>query len=324
MKRDKSADYVKAIAAVLVVIFHIPQLTGGMLESVWSGFILFLYTTHVPAFFVVSGVMLEKSMRKYAPIEVIKNKFFNIQIVGVIWTLLYIPMYNNDLSRAFHNMWYFYFLFAGVLIIVAATFVKINNRILSIILFLLFIILAFYSRQFSKLFLHVLLIEFGYLLGEKGCGINLGRKNSLLVLVVYCLSYIIYGMIYDFNMSNENQMRIPLILLMLLKIVGAFVIPSLVSLFCNIDSDDIILEKFNKCLSYIGENSLTIYILQWPFCRIVENIPVVSIWQMLLEVIICLVICSLLTEVIKKIRLYNLLFRPYELVKKLCHDKRYP
>ncbi len=73
--RDKCLDYLKFIAAVLVIVGHSIQYSGVLNTNKGFGFIyLVIYSFHMPLFAMISGFLLYKSIERRGAIHALKGK----------------------------------------------------------------------------------------------------------------------------------------------------------------------------------------------------------------------------------------------------------
>ena len=95
MKREKYMDIAKGIAAILVIIGHCNYTNKYMLA--W------LYTFHMPLFFIINGFFISSSVERYSLKEYTKKKAKSLLIPYLV---LSIPTY--ICSVGISNLYNFY------------------------------------------------------------------------------------------------------------------------------------------------------------------------------------------------------------------------
>ena len=90
--RNKTIDYIKAFAIILVVIGHSIQYGSGVYvkENMFDDNLLiyFIYSFHMPIFMLVSGYLFFFSISKYKSKVLIINKTKTLLIPVALWTIL--------------------------------------------------------------------------------------------------------------------------------------------------------------------------------------------------------------------------------------------
>lgn len=93
-------DYAKAIGIILVVLGHVINTQGNILPS-GKIVLQYIYSFHMPLFFIISGIIIGNKINKYSILNVFKNLF----IPYIFWCFIYIVLliYTN------HDNWKFIF-----------------------------------------------------------------------------------------------------------------------------------------------------------------------------------------------------------------------
>jgi fucose 4-O-acetylase-like acetyltransferase len=94
-KRNQTVDIVKGVAIILVVLGHVMQGMNHrhLLQS--ASYYLsesFIYSFHMPAFFFIAGLFLDRSLTKRGPAGFVREKVRTILYPYVLWPLLALPL----------------------------------------------------------------------------------------------------------------------------------------------------------------------------------------------------------------------------------------
>jgi len=94
-QRNQSVDIVKGIAIILVVLGHVMQgmYHRHLLQD--TAYFLsenFIYSFHMPAFFFVAGLFLDRSLTKRGPAGFAGEKFRTVLYPYLLWPLLALPL----------------------------------------------------------------------------------------------------------------------------------------------------------------------------------------------------------------------------------------
>ena len=323
--RDKWPDLAKFMAVLAVILYHLLDNTI-MPKSVFNTLWVVLFTLHTPTFFMLAGFFLNTSLihrckgqriTKEICLSIIKEKACNVLLVAVIWTILYTPylklislIFSSGSSwydcsvLAFHHMWFFFFLFTAYFVSVAVSYVHISPKIVLPIIIICFIIASFYSRQFSKLLLCILVFEIGFYFG------NFVKKAEFrkIVLIIY-LFLIIAGCASGFiDYRSESNAGIQLLSLLLLKLPGCFVLPCIAFLLTKRTAFTK-RKEMGKVLM-IGRHSKEIYIIQFLFIAIYNAMDSHDTYVIVPAFIICSAVSVWLSCFVYNNRGVSMLFMP--------------
>jgi len=92
-ERNVSTDVLRGLAIVLVVFGHacrgVIEKAGGASVDGLSNLDFALYTTHMPAFFVIAGYYTERSLRSRSAPAYLATRFWDVVYPYVLWSILY-------------------------------------------------------------------------------------------------------------------------------------------------------------------------------------------------------------------------------------------
>jgi len=92
-ERNVSTDVLRGLAIVLVVFGHacrgVIEKAGGARVDGLSNLDFALYTTHMPAFFVIAGYYTERSLRSRSAPAYLASRFWDVVYPYVLWSILY-------------------------------------------------------------------------------------------------------------------------------------------------------------------------------------------------------------------------------------------
>lgn len=92
MQRYQWVDIAKGITMFLVVVGHVISglhRNGKVEDSLFLTYCFdFLYTFHMPLFFILSGLFFERNLNKYTPKGMIEDKMKTILYPFVVWSVL--------------------------------------------------------------------------------------------------------------------------------------------------------------------------------------------------------------------------------------------
>lgn len=113
--RYKWIDVAKGLGIVLVVYGHVLRGIHGSLaiplsESFFMFSDNFVYSFHMPLFFILSGLFFEKSLRKRTTISFLKEKLYSLAYPFIVWSILqtsiefFLSKYTNG-SVGIEELW---------------------------------------------------------------------------------------------------------------------------------------------------------------------------------------------------------------------------
>ena len=274
MKRVKYIDQVKGFAILLIVLGHI--IPDSFLKT-W------IYTFHVPIFFVINGILIAKKEKASKDINV-KQCFFNILYPYFTFSVFVlikdflkcILIEKRFISEPFINDFIKFFLFEGygtlwflpIMFFAEVLFLKIFKKInykttiyISKMAILLLIILIFNKlsifKYFTKIFISLLFLSAGYLLErtQNSFQKEINIEILLLTLLIFIPFSILNGKV-DMHYCIYNN----LLLYIIISLINSTLI---ILIFKN-------LKLSSNALEFFGKNSLIIMITH-------SVLPVISV-----------------------------------------------
>lgn len=260
LERLNYIDYVKGIAILFVVLGHIYNNSAK----------LWIYSFHMPLFFMISGYLLEYNKiynRQFKNILISKLKSLVIPfyIYSIINTFILLCLNNFSKKIFIENIiriltlqgkggiWFLYCLFFAEVIYVSLRKIVKNKFVENLIIVILFII-AFFMNSANLLLVIIarVFIALGFLcIGNYVINnINKYNINWIFIVIIFVLTIIgarLNGVIDLFSLTLGRYK----ILYIILSILGSILIISICKKF----------EGFNlNLLKYFGMNSLIIMI----------------------------------------------------------------
>jgi len=269
-------DYAKGLAIILVAFRHtLAGINGSGIDV--PDFLYqiqeFVLNFRMPVFFMISGVFLERAMRKTTPTTLIKQKSGKLLYPYLLWAVVFITIqilfstYINTVRtyrdyafiltqpRKINHMWYLLALFnANLLFILVSPYLLKNKKthiVFAIILHLLAYVVKDYSIL-SDLLYHYIFLMLGAMFSEKlFAQQNMSKDNLWQLLAI--IPVFIAGQLTWLKMSPGSFYIQPLLLVIILVACFFFY------MFCRV------LYAYNifRGLSFIGKYSLYIYILHF-------------------------------------------------------------
>lgn len=272
-------DTLKGVAIVLVVLYHSLFSVEYLFKSIEQNEVYyfihdFISWIHIPLFFFVSGFFLEKSLDKGFR-NSIKNKFKSLYLPYLIWSFIFGIFYlilssmpgliTNQLStnefllsplKPFTFLWFLYALFFSSTLFLGLKKVLKSSQVFVISLILLFLspYIAFlpFNAGVSANFIYLVL---GSIIFKKIQNSNLHSMKAVFILLA--VNFISINSILNFFHFEEifsNDVLLT-VLTIIIKAVGILSGILAITFLC------ITLEKKDKIFSYLGRNSLYIYLL---------------------------------------------------------------
>ena len=290
-KRLQYLDVARGIAILLVVFGHtlIKDFANSNLLLNYLRF--YVYTIHMPIFFVISGILFEKNIKKYCKFsksEYVKNKFlkfmipyfsfsvFNYLLVfllsnfslfaavlkkegfiifGFFNSLFSIITYINHIDN---HLWFLYVMFI-ILIINRVFFNDLDCRrnrffiiILIILLYYLYICFSSYIPEIVfKVMRYNLIFIVGRIVYRFGSIFKNARTNRCVFIICFIFS------MFLFLIKDEREIWFYSLINLIVELTfSIWIIFSFSNLCIN-----------NKVLNYFGngEKSMVIYLLHMPF-----------------------------------------------------------
>lgn len=257
-KRIDYLDYIKGFGILLVILGHIYDVSNPI--KIW------LYSFHIPLFFIISGALI-----KYTNINgrnmknIIISKFKSLIIPYICFELLaiFVWMIQNELTfSAFKwnitdsifmyckagTTWFLFALFVSEILFISILKYLKSNKLITLITGILFIIsLTIHTENHNILVLFRCFIANGFLyVGYYGYNLIINKNLSILFIIALCVANIILshfnGLVDLWSLQFGN-----IFLYTICSILGSV---SIIYLFKKI--------KQSFILKYLGENSLII------------------------------------------------------------------
>ena len=334
--RDKKIDYIKGILIFLVVFGHSIQYGSG--TSFFSGEYYFedalfklIYSFHMPCFGILSGLLYYRYVRNRSIVKKLQKiwklltPMLCFAVVNVIM-LLYertisatpASILKNYVWLVSYNWWFIWSIIICYVFWISLETLR-ANRAISVILYvgvqLLFVMIP--NKANSPLYGFIFLyFAIGYYwtdlrqLIEKKLN-NVQRmiiKCGILILWIICVICFqredyIYTSLLSINSENENQLRID-VFRWITGILGSFAFLEIFNRYISRLPECIL-----KILSFMGKNTIYIYILQGYFCVRLLNlislewVPMHYFYNFLEAILITLICCVLIfgTKKLKQI-----------------------
>ncbi len=307
MERKNYIDFMKGIAAVLVVIQHV---FITRLENK-SG--VFIPWFHNPVFFIASGILFHLSLERQKDIgygNLYLKSFLSLLLPFIIWNIIDIsvciifkrPFYSITSNAA----WFLAVLFATHCFIITIKDIKNKTILLIIPIFLLIgmIISSFYMSFLAKICTFTFIVYLGYSIeqfppSKKASHIITG---ILLLLLAGLISLVLAR---QYTIEDGVRPGIRLTVNMIANIISACTVLFVVRLFYNL-FEKLPLTKF-FCL--LGQYTMYIYLIPFLLTTILSMFCSNVIIHFLASILIPLAIGILIKgSIIDKI-----LFKPYQL-----------
>jgi fucose 4-O-acetylase-like acetyltransferase len=259
-------DYAKGVGIIFVVFGHVIKglYSAKLINPVFFYYAVnFVYSFHMPLFFILSGYFFVKSFLKRGTREFILNKFETILYPFVIWSLLQtfieikLSAYTNNhvksselLTCLYLPRSQFWFLFALFFInILCVFFFKLSKKwgvLFSICVCVVYYLMNYQLYVFDKTFVNLIYFTFGIVLSQR----NNITKQLLQNAYIFLLNIVIFsGSLYlYFNFTKTEWYN-----LLLPQLSGSFVIIYVSERMCN--------HKAFSIIQYLGVNSLIIYLV---------------------------------------------------------------
>ena len=315
LKRINWIDNAKAIGIIVVVYGHVGRglEKAGITYSYFKEIDNFIYSFHMPLFFVLSGLFFVKSIEKQQTKEFVISKISSILYPYLIWSLIQIviqfaasSLINGDVTKYdvltfFLPRGQFWFLLALFIIIILNLITFINYKYNGLIITSLSAILICHfikPDDFTfKVFYHLIFFNIGcYLTYYKSLIEKISLKSTTLLIALiwlstYLLSQYFNLLIFDFWNSLTGSL-------------------SIISLSLSM------LEKENF-ITYIGKYSIIIYLMHiivTAFTRIILK-KIFHIEEALLHILIGtlfgVIIPCILYKYLLKNKFYYLFNQPF-------------
>ena len=330
-------DFLKGIAIILVVFGHCIQYGSGLNylnnELFFDNWLFkFIYSFHMPLFMLVSGYLFYFSMLKYTFEKNIRRRFTLLILPIFSWSLvaLVLKLYTIEsfdvitlvkfvLSNFINSLWFLWAIFfSSMVVLIGKKYLK-DSLVFYLLVFLLtFVTPDMFILKATYKFMYPFFIA-GYFFHKKYReksdlfkNVNPWGKKSLVTVV----SILFLGMLLFFNKEHyiytsgytivKNGLSFEQLLIDLYRsIIGLFgsVFVILISFRWYKPN------KITNTISYLGKNSLGIYIisgyLSIACSYLFESLSTANYLLISLQSIVTIVISIGVTYILKKQKLLN-------------------
>ncbi len=294
-KRIYKYDNIKAILIFLVVLGHL--LISFTHDTCNTAKILtaFIYSFHMPLFFIISGYFSKRDINKEAIIKLILI-FLIMNISFSIYDYLLSGTF--ELFKLKYASWYIlllliYRLLLRIKIIKNIILNKSKEFILLLFFISIFIPIIHTDLFILRIFENFIYFIFGYLLlNNKNINIKINKVNSYLLLFLLLFINLYIGI---YNMNNIGFFMGSSYINKIDLLVKAVLIISNLSIFMLLQS--IIINRELPIITNIGKNSLIIYMLHRIPTLLLGSLfipdrKIIVILHIILSIIICFVLAS--------------------------------
>lgn len=259
-------DYAKGLGIIFVVFGHVIKglYTAKLVDPTFFYYAInFVYSFHMPLFFMLSGYFFLNSFLKRGTRYIIINKLETIIYPFVIWSIIQtfieakLSAYTNNhismsalLTCLYMPRSQFWFLFALFFInILNVLFFNISKKyatIISLIVWVVYYNLPFTLVSFDKTFINLLYFNVGILLSQYTFCIDKIQNNwklFILNVIIYSISLYLY---FNYPQTEWYNEVFP-------QLSGSFIIIYIANIIAN--------KSTLPYLKYMGVNSMVIYLL---------------------------------------------------------------
>lgn len=330
-------DLIKAVAIILVVFGHAMQLgSGKTFESVFlsNPVVIFIYSFHMPIFMLISGYLYNFSINKYSFKTICKKKLVGLVVPILSWNIIITLLDLFSINNKKLSLVYFFKVYVGECIgnlwflwavIICSVIILIVNKLFkdNIIIYLAIFIISFFSTDMYNFNLYKYMYPFflvGYIANRYNVAEILKKVNSKCVVFIFTIIYVIMLFFWKTEMSiyisgfrllgKESviyQFCID-IFRYIIGFLGSFIFIYFISIISKK-----LKTKSKSVLTYIGKNTMGIYIISdllsvYILKRVTSNISELNYIITCVETLVILIICLIIIEMLKKIKVLNFLF----------------
>ncbi len=317
--RIEYIDMARAIAMIFVVLGHINYANAGI--KAW------LYSFHMPAFFVISGLVL-KIKADYSARDFwidAKKSFIRLMVPYYIWALIFADFSAKNTLKIIYgsyqtigwagtlsSLWFLSVLWGSMLMVRALSFALNDrkNRIVRIIIAVALMLIGFIMPR----------IHFGYPLGVNVAFVASGFliAGNIIAPVVYRISELFYGLnsafkrimaaiaslaitffgtlLYRFNLPEDGNVLMgsanygnPLFFVVV-ALLGCAMTLLLGIIFAGVRCN-----ALKKSLSFIGRNSIAILMIHKTVIaaleKVFEHYPLPQPAELISSCVLSIVVC---------------------------------
>ena len=336
LSRNKTIDYIKAFAIILVVLGHAIQYGSGiyvkehMFEK--NYIVYFIYSFHMPLFMLISGYLFFFSINRYNTKTTIINKIKSLIIPIFFWTILttlfdcilydqerLLNPFRFGVAWANKFIGQFWFLWA---VFICSMIVLLINKLLkdNIIVYLIVFVASFFTPDVLLLSLIKYMYPFfviGYMVNKykliekcngkvKTIGFIISSVLFVIMLAFIKGNYFIYNSGYTvLGRENVFEMLYIDVYRLLIGLFGSYVFTFMIAKFAPKVGG--IVDRVIVCL---GENTLGIYIVSFFFAvyllpLITNNFSGINYFVTIVETVMTIAVSLLIIFAIQKFKWTN-------------------
>ncbi len=312
--RDSFFDNFRAILIYLVVLCHLisPLAQFFSIKFIYR----FCYIFHMPAMLFISGYFFKSSVKDG---KLVKDKVFNNLLLYLIFQILFTII--NEASYSFYQsqfgLWYIQVLIIYALVVPVLD--RVNNKWCLVLCFVagLFIGVdksAGHIASLSRLLVFLPFFMIGYYLSNDWVEKFKEKKKIIIGILALVASCVVYYVFYDafpqiLNMSSGKAsysvMRFSAFEGMAWRMLWYVAAILLTVVFATITP------KRKTIFSYVGKNSLSVFIIHLPLCVLLRNLGFYEYFKDMDEALV-LPIFLALTAVITFVAGSKIAYWPFE------------
>lgn len=343
MARNNFWDYIKGLTILMVIIGHQIQFSTGNGVFFDDPIFQFIYSFHMPLFMFVSGFFFYNSVNKHSTIAIIKNKTIQLILPILTFTLTSFllsdinsfgtlwdngpqnisNLFTGDFSKKtlmfdfLKNLWFLWIVFyLSIFVIVVRSFLKD-----SIWIYLLVFLALFFSPDYYICNMFCFMYPYfvaGYLINKQEMFKTVFCNNKPIIGYSVIVLFIILLIFYNRNtyiyitgyciIGKQNQLLYDTHRL----IIGCLGVYSIIWLFYMHKNTGLKVPLLiRKGFLYLGRNTKQLYIItSLPiFINILSRFATgeVNYLKSIIATIVVTLVSILVIELIKKIKLANLI-----------------
>ena len=307
-------DLFKGIAILLVVCGHI------ILEN-WANAIdnhsvyTWIYSFHMPLFFFISGYLIELTTKDLSICGGVKKKTLALFVPYIVWCFAIAPFINGEklpsiryiMANTDARYWFIYLLFLFSSIYYVGRRVFKNNYCCGGVFVGIIIFGVGFFLYPCDIFSRGLQFMPIYFFGVWARKTKLNEKEKIYkepLLSLSLLAFIVCSLSYchlDFGYLNKGC-----------KFIASFALCFIALYYVNNHSINVD-NKVVRALSYMGKNSIVIYLTHFFFWRVMPA-PIFTLdmpqpfWALVISVVLALIIvgaCLLIGKIAEKFKWFN-------------------
>jgi fucose 4-O-acetylase-like acetyltransferase len=282
--------HARGLALLLIVYRHIVlgmKFSGVEVSSLMYNLQLVFFNFRMPAFFILSGVFIAKSLKQKSALKVAKDKAGNLLYPYILWASIMVLMQINfhqftnarrdwgdflyivTQPRALDQLWYLVALFnASILYLFLKNVLKHRDEV-HISVALLLYVAAFYVEEYSvfrDLFYFYIYLLAGTFLSE--WLINAEKRERILNKAYLKWAFLLFVAGQWFWFTHIEQSGLYEVPFLIINFIGCYFLFTVAVVIAQ--------SKKADWLDYIGRCSLYIYILHVQVAAIIRKLVVVA------------------------------------------------